>query len=601
MAVHLILRLHEMHIAGGADRLVKLPAQLHDGTVEVPQLLLGTGLAVLQHEEVVAQRLDLQIVVERGDTLELLPVLVLHHRPEQLSGLTGGADDKALPVGRQLGLGDNGETAEILQVGKGHELVKMLQSQLVLGQKDDVLGTAVALVAQRTQLQHLPVDLLQAADAQLPAHFPEKRNKHITHHGRVVGCPVVVEGRQVQMLRHHIQLEFAQLRQQILRQDKRVHISRVKGKSRLPAALPNEADVKLGIVSRQRATIHESQKRLQCVFQRGCIGQHGIGDARETDNLRGQVTVWIHKGLEPVRDLPVFQHHGADLRDGLLHHLQSRGLNVKADDLIVKILIHRAVDRHTVIQIVYIISLQAVEDLDLPLGSVPRIGEGLHHAVVGDGDGRVAPGNGLLNDSGGVREGVHIGHTGVQMQLHPFFPGSILPGFVADLHDVYGVELHILAVPGQFHEALHPQPHSRRNGILQGAQFPGLHIFADGDGVVIVRQVEGQAPHPGAAGLITLGAEDLSLHHHTAHFGVQPLHGHGLSLDVLAQQHLLIASPLGDRNKPQAHLTKAVMLLQELFQRRFRGVRYFLPALHLRLQRAALPIQFSGHDFGVSQ
>ncbi len=42
------------------------------------------------------------------------------------------------------------------------------------------------------------------------------------------------------------------------------------------------------------------------------------------------------------------------------------------------------------------IALHAVEDLDLSLGGVPGVGKGLGHAVVGDGDGRVAPGDGLL-------------------------------------------------------------------------------------------------------------------------------------------------------------------------------------------------------------
>ena len=42
-----------------------------------------------EHEHIVAQRLDLQIVVPRGDALELLPVLAVHHRLEQFPCLTG--------------------------------------------------------------------------------------------------------------------------------------------------------------------------------------------------------------------------------------------------------------------------------------------------------------------------------------------------------------------------------------------------------------------------------------------------------------------------------------------------------------------------------
>ena len=46
-------------------------------------------------------------------------------------------------------------------------------------------------------------------------HFPE-RDQHIAHRGGIVAGPVVVEGGQVQMLRHNVQLVFAQARQQVL-------------------------------------------------------------------------------------------------------------------------------------------------------------------------------------------------------------------------------------------------------------------------------------------------------------------------------------------------------------------------------------------------
>ena len=40
VAIHLILRLLEVHIAGGAHGFAQLPAQPDDSTVELPQLLL---------------------------------------------------------------------------------------------------------------------------------------------------------------------------------------------------------------------------------------------------------------------------------------------------------------------------------------------------------------------------------------------------------------------------------------------------------------------------------------------------------------------------------------------------------------------------------
>ena len=601
MAVNFILRLHKMHIPGGANGLVKLRAQANNGAVEVPQLLLVPGLAAAQHEGVVAQGLDLQIVVKGGDALQLVPVLVVHHRPEQLPGLAGGSDDEPLPVGRQLRLGDDGKALEIFQVGGRHQLIQVLEPQLVFSQNNNVLGPAVVLIAQGPQLQHFAVDLLQAIDAQLPAHFLKKRDKHIAHHARIIRGTVVVEGRQVQMLRHYIQLKFIQLRQQVLGQNQGVHIGGRKIQPHPAAALPDEADVKLRIVCRQRPPVYKLQKCLQGLLELGCVLEHGVGDARKADYFRCQAAAGIYKGLESVCNLPVFQHHRADLRDSLFHHLQARGLDVKADDLVVKILVRRAVNRHPIVQIVDEIPFHTIENFYFSLGCVPGIGKGLHHAVVSDGDSRMAPGNGLLNHRRRVRQGVHVGHAGMQVQLHPLLLRRILPALMADLHDALGIELHVLSVPGQLHKALDPQPHPRGDGALQATQLLGLHIFADSDRVFVIRHVKGQHPYPGAPGLMAIGKKHLALHHNAAHFGVQPLHGDGLALDGLAKEHLLGTLFPGGGHKPQPHLAESVMLLQQLLQGRHGGVGHVLPALHLRLQGAAPPIQLARHELGVRQ
>lgn len=68
-----------------------------------------------------------------------------------------------------------------------------------------MLGEAVGLVPQGTQFLHLAVDGLEGVHPFFAEHFP-KGNQHIAHRGRVVAGPVVVEGGQVQMLRHNVQL-----------------------------------------------------------------------------------------------------------------------------------------------------------------------------------------------------------------------------------------------------------------------------------------------------------------------------------------------------------------------------------------------------------
>ena len=64
MPVHLVLRLPEMDVTGGADGFSQLLAEADDDTVEFPQVLLAPCLAVAEHEGVVAQGLNFQIVVK---------------------------------------------------------------------------------------------------------------------------------------------------------------------------------------------------------------------------------------------------------------------------------------------------------------------------------------------------------------------------------------------------------------------------------------------------------------------------------------------------------------------------------------------------------
>ena len=128
---------------------------------------------------------------------------MVHHRLEQLAGFTGGADNQPLPMGHQLTFGNGRHPLEVFQVGCRNQLVEIFQSHLVPGQNDDVLGEAVGLAAQGAQLLHFRVHGLQSVDPPLMEHFPEG-DQHIAHRGGIVAGPVVVEGGQVQMLRHNV-------------------------------------------------------------------------------------------------------------------------------------------------------------------------------------------------------------------------------------------------------------------------------------------------------------------------------------------------------------------------------------------------------------
>ncbi len=185
MAVDLILRVQEVDVAGGAHRLVQGLAQRHDGAVEVPQLLLALHHTLAQHVHVVADGLDLQVVVPGGDAHQFIPVLALHNGPEQLAGLAGGADDQPLPVLIDEALGHDGKALEMLQMGQGDQLIEVAQAGLVLSQHNQMVGAGGGPCPPRSAGAHGRVDLLQGMDPHVPQHL-EEGAQHIGHGGRVV-------------------------------------------------------------------------------------------------------------------------------------------------------------------------------------------------------------------------------------------------------------------------------------------------------------------------------------------------------------------------------------------------------------------------------
>ena len=174
---------------------------------------------------------------------------MVRHCPEQLSRLAGRAHQHPLPVLTQQALGDSGHPPEVFQVRGGYHLIEVFQSYLVLGNEDYVLGLALGLSREGPKLFHLSVHRLQGINPPVMEHLPEG-DQHVAHRGGVVTGPVVVEGGQIQALRHDVQLVLAQIRQQVLGQNQGIHIGGCKFQSHLTAARPDEAYVKLRIVGR---------------------------------------------------------------------------------------------------------------------------------------------------------------------------------------------------------------------------------------------------------------------------------------------------------------------------------------------------------------
>ena len=335
----------------------------------------------------------------------------------------------------------------------------------------------------------------------------------------------------MQVLGHDIQLVLAQFGQQVLGQNQAVHRRVVEGDAVLLTPGGDKAHVEVGVVGGQGPVPGKGQKGPQRLLLRGRSGQHLVGDAGEADDLRRQHAPRGGEGVEGIGNLPVFQHHCADLDDDLVLLVQAGGLNVEADDLAVEGGVCLPVDRHPVVHVVDVVGLHAEEDLDF-LGRVLGVGEGVGHPVVGDGDGRVAPGLGPLDHvlvpaDGGVgleahrRQGVHGGHVGVQMELHPFLWGGVHPGSDLRHTDRRRLQHHIAVKTVQVQPALdldvHPlfDPVHQRLPLLAGKEL----VHPDGAGVV--RDIEGHHPGSPLFQLLVVDGEDVPLHHHGAHIQFQ--------------------------------------------------------------------------------
>ena len=336
----------------------------------------------------------------------------------------------------------------------------------------------------------------------------------------------------------------------------------------------------------------EGQKGPQGLLLGGGPLQHLVGDPGEVDDLRGQDTPRGDKGVEPVGDLPVPQDDGADLDDDLILFVQACGLDVKTDDLVREGGVRLSVDHHPVVHVVEVVGLHPVEELDL-LGRVPGVREGLGHPVVGDGNGRVAPGLRPL-DHVPVRpqlghhrgEGVHGGHGGVQVELHPLLRRVVLLHGPLRGHDRHRLHHHIPVEAVHVQPALHLQVHSLLDAVHQGLALVPGEEFADADGVGVVGQVEGHHPGPPLLQLPVVHGEHVALHHHRAHVQLQIPDGDGRLGDGLAKDGLalggllppvgrgsLLGAPLTGRPADSLGAGKGVVL---------RGGGGLLPARWLR-------------------
>ena len=195
-------------------------------------------------------------------------------------------------------------------------------------------------------------------------------------------------------------------------------------------------------------------------FSRFLVGKHHVGDAGDFGNLGLQRFLGIHQNAERIRYRAAHQLHSTDFDDTGNVGVQTGRLKIQHHNGRVEVIFRRICDCYGFIDQV---ALTAWNQLDvLSLYSTEGRREGLHYAVVGNGNGRVPPLNGTLDQILCRGHAVHGGHGGVHVQLNTLLFGGVLPlDFLHGHHITDGdgqlpgkVVVHALAPNLHIHAAL---------------------------------------------------------------------------------------------------------------------------------------------------
>ena len=153
-----------MHITGSNQRLVQLFGQLSHLEIEIYQILITIyiGKSFLPHKKfIIANRLNFQIIIEGGNLQKLLLWSTSHNSPHQLSRFTGRTNNQALPILLNQLLGQSRTLEEKPQIGHGHQLVKIPQTDRILGQNNNMVRPFL-LIILTNQITLYAIDNLDA-------------------------------------------------------------------------------------------------------------------------------------------------------------------------------------------------------------------------------------------------------------------------------------------------------------------------------------------------------------------------------------------------------------------------------------------------------
>ena len=483
-AVLLVLRIEEVHIRGRNDGFVQFPSDAQDRTVEVLQHLFPAHPAIVDQKTVVAKRLNLKIIIQGCDLPKFFIALAAHDGAVQFAHAAGRADQQPLAVLFQQALRNVRRTVKVFQIGLRDQFVQVLQTLPVLYQQDHVIGL-VRMRAFRTEA----VDVAQRPDAAVLHHGDELLHDSCDNRG-IVACAMMVELRQLQVVRNRIEFKALQIGKQIVGSRERVVILGIEIQPVPRGRRLHESYVKLGVVRCQRPVSRKAQKGFQGFFFAGCRSNVGIGDAGQVRDFLRDRHSRVDKGLKAVQNLSVRNDHRADFGHAVRAFVEAGRFNIDGREFRLRRQIGAAVE-DLVLRLK--VCFHPVDDLDAVFFPVlPHVRESLGHSVVGHRNGRHPPVGSPFEECLRLGQRVKRGKTGVHMQLYALLGRVVRAHGLSALDDAARVKHHVVVKFGIADFSLHGQMIAFMNLVQNALVILRAQIAGNAYAVRPVGHIEGQ-------------------------------------------------------------------------------------------------------------
>ena len=217
-----------MHVAGCYNRFIELLAQPDDLSVHVLNVLHRVdifNLVGMDHEHVVAGRLDFQIIIKFHDPRNFRIRLFIQQGTVQLACLTRTAQNQSLPVLHQQALRNSRCLMKVSQMRLRYQTVQIYPPHIVFRKDNRMVGkqSLYNIRAGISQMVHIRKGVTVA--------LLQKRNKFYENFRRcfrIVHCAVMIFQGNTHRFCDRIQRMLRLMRQKHARNADCIHISRMQ-------------------------------------------------------------------------------------------------------------------------------------------------------------------------------------------------------------------------------------------------------------------------------------------------------------------------------------------------------------------------------------